>query len=228
MTREQRLVALAVVVAVLAIVWVLLATFILVLLVSSVPADATPPYHPTPLSERMFADVPAPRSADVSFDVTPAGASHDPGHRPSGASEHRTGAPLPARVAVPFSAPAPQSADAAVGDAAQTPPTAQPSAAIRKEVGAQPVRFVTWYADPSLGPDGLYAAAGDWTWGDDPYLVVLTRIADGRTYSVTLIVQDACSACRDGSPILDVSPAAFMSLGVPLSAGVVRVEVTRP
>ncbi len=165
-------------------------------------ASGIEPPVATPLPASAFRDVVIPAAVPV---LESRHLEADPGRQTSVAL-------------VSGATPTPRPTDAAVRDVPQTPAAATPLPAISR---------VTWYVDPRLGPDGLYGAAGDWHWGDAPYPVTLVRVADGRTYSVTVTVADACTACRDGNPLLDISPAAFRSLGVPLSVGVVKVSVSR-
>ncbi len=169
------------------------------ILADPAPASGIEPPAATPLPASDFRDIVIPAAVPV---LESRHLEADPGRQTSVAL-------------VSGATPTPRPTDAAVRDVPQTPAAATPLPAISR---------VTWYDN---GP-GFYGAAGDWHFGDQPYHVTLVRVADGRTYSVTVTVADACTACRDGSPLLDISPAAFRSLGVPLSAGVAKVTVTRP
>lgn len=85
--------------------------------------------------------------------------------------------------------------------------------------------WASWYDN---GP-GLYGAVRSWHWGDDPYMVLVSSIRNGRIVSVHVMVRDYCQCgSRHGIPtVIDLSPAAFRELA-PLSAGIVRVQVSGP
>lgn len=197
MTREQRLVTAAFAVFVVVVVLALAGR-----------VSATPPSHLGHISERLFADVsPTPRAAATSRAASSVGSV-------LGREDRR----LPGASTPTAATPIPDPTDLS-GDAA--PSVGQPAdrSAPRLALSGQ----ATWYDD---GP-GLYAAVGSWRWGDDPYPVTVCTAIAGTSRCVTVHVLDYCFACRDGSPLIDLSPMAFRALG-PLSAGVLRVSVSRP
>lgn len=76
----------------------------------------------------------------------------------------------------------------------------------------------------------FYAAAGPamrklapFKWGDNPYRVRLTNLITGK--SIIAWVVDVCR-CNQGkkNKLIDLSPAAFVALGVSLTTGVQRVR----
>jgi hypothetical protein len=104
-----------------------------------------------------------------------------------------------------------------VKGAGQTPVAATPLPVIRRG-------FASWY-DAWYGP-GLYAAVGHgYRFGQDVYPIVVCTVYAGTSRCVTAIVRDACTGCRDGEPLVDLSPEVWDALGVPLSLGRIRVTV---
>jgi hypothetical protein len=95
-----------------------------------------------------------------------------------------------------------------------------------------------WYTrKTTLGdPIVFYAAAGpklrDYLGDPDPYLekypVLITNVKNGRT--ILVVVVDWCSCSKGGQQekLIDLSPAAFVALGVPLSRGIQKVYVRLP
>jgi hypothetical protein len=95
-----------------------------------------------------------------------------------------------------------------------------------------------WYTRKTkLGdPIAFYAAAGpelrDYLGDPDPYLekypVLVTNPKTGRT--ILVVVVDWCSCSKGGrqEKLIDLSPAAFLALGVPLSRGIQKVYVRLP
>lgn len=68
-----------------------------------------------------------------------------------------------------------------------------------------------------------YGAVGWWRWGMTPVAVELTSLRTGR--SVVVIVRDYCKACDEGRVLIDISPMAFLDLGLTLGTGVARIEL---
>lgn len=136
--------------------------------------------------------------------------------------------PVPPSAAQPIPAASPSIASGTVGRLVGAPdsvsaPTdpetgAPPSPAAAPKRSAPATLTASWYDD---GP-GLYAATAEWHWGQPTYRLRLSAL--GR--SVVVTVRDHCPSCAATGRI-DVSPAAFAALGVPPSAGLVRVEVRR-
>lgn len=88
---------------------------------------------------------------------------------------------------------------------------------IPKPAAPLPSGIATWYDD---GP-GLYGAVGSFQWGDRPYTAQVCRA--GRCVKVR--IRDYCAACARGDVLIDLSPAAFTRLGLPLTRGVMSVTV---
>lgn len=68
-----------------------------------------------------------------------------------------------------------------------------------------------------------YGAVGWWRWGMTPVAAELTSLRTGR--SVLVVVRDYCRACDEGRVLIDISPMAFLDLGLTLGAGVARIEL---
>jgi hypothetical protein len=100
----------------------------------------------------------------------------------------------------------------------------------------QPVRQGAARRNQQSSPYKFYAAAGPrmrelapFKWGAEPYRVIITNKDNGR--SIVVWVVDVCQ-CREGKneKLIDLSPAAFQALGVPLHHGVQKVvaEILTP
>jgi len=84
----------------------------------------------------------------------------------------------------------------------------------------------------SKGEKVLYAAVGTWKWGDKPYRVRVC-LRDGSK-CVIATVRDYCHGAwkslrkpwTSASRVIDLSPSLWLALGIPLSRGVVFVEIT--
>ena len=74
------------------------------------------------------------------------------------------------------------------------------------------------------GERWFYAAVG-WfrVWHDKPVLAEITNKKNGR--KVIVVVRDYCEACDKGRAAIDLSPSAFIALGLTLEQGVGRVKV---
>ena len=73
------------------------------------------------------------------------------------------------------------------------------------------------------GERWLYAAAGWFRWGMKPVAAIVRSKKTGK--EVRVIVRDYCQACAEGRVLIDLSPRAFLALGLTLGEGVARVEV---
>ena len=73
------------------------------------------------------------------------------------------------------------------------------------------------------GEQVFYAAVGWFRWGMKPITAEITNRKNGRT--VLVVVRDYCRACHKGRAAIDLSPAAFIALGLTLGEGVGRVRV---
>ena len=73
------------------------------------------------------------------------------------------------------------------------------------------------------GEQVFYAAVGWFRWGMNPITAEITNKRNGR--KVLVVVRDYCRACHKGRVAIDLSPAAFIALGLTLEQGVGRVKV---
>jgi hypothetical protein len=73
------------------------------------------------------------------------------------------------------------------------------------------------------GEQVFYAAVGWFRWGMKPITAEITNKRNGR--KVLVVVRDYCRACHKGRAAIDLSPAAFIALGLTLEEGVGRVRV---
>lgn len=73
------------------------------------------------------------------------------------------------------------------------------------------------------GEQVFYAAVGWFRWGMNPITAEITNRKNGR--KVLVVVRDYCRACHKGRAAIDLSPAAFVALGLTLEDGVGRVRV---
>ena len=89
-----------------------------------------------------------------------------------------------------------------------------------------------WY---TLGekPTLFYAAAGpalrkikDFRWGKKPYRIIVENLKNGRAIVAWVVDWCQCRGQTNNEKLVDLSPAAFVALGVPLGNGVQRVRVT--
>lgn len=93
-----------------------------------------------------------------------------------------------------------------------------------------------WYTrETALGPSiEYYAAAGpavrDLIGDDNPYhehyTAYVTNRKTGRTIRVTIVDWCSCSSGRPWEKAIDLSPAAFQALGLPLSRGIAPVTIS--
>ena len=89
-----------------------------------------------------------------------------------------------------------------------------------------------WY---TLGdkPTLFYAAAGpalrkikDFRWGKKPYRIIVENLKNGKAIVAWVVDWCQCRGQTGNEKLVDLSPAAFVALGVPLGNGVQRVRVT--
>ena len=73
------------------------------------------------------------------------------------------------------------------------------------------------------GERWLYGAVGWFRWGMKPVEAIVRSKRTGREVRVS--VRDYCRACDHGRVLIDLSPMAFVALGLTLGEGVARVEV---
>jgi hypothetical protein len=73
------------------------------------------------------------------------------------------------------------------------------------------------------GERWLYAAVGWFRWGMKPVEAIVRSKKTGKEVRVS--VRDYCRACDQKRVLIDLSPMAFVALGLTLGEGVARVEV---
>ena len=97
---------------------------------------------------------------------------------------------------------------------------------------------VAWYTRKSKWGDPVvfYAAAGpklrDYLGDQNPYHehypLLITNPKTGKTILIVVVDWCQCSKGKKGEKLVDLSPAAFLALGVPLSRGIQKVYISRP
>jgi hypothetical protein len=82
-------------------------------------------------------------------------------------------------------------------------------------------------------PFEFYAAAGpalrriqDFRWGKKPYRLLVENLRNGRAIVAWVVDWCQCRGQTNNEKLVDLSPAAFVALGVPLGNGVQKVRVT--
>lgn len=141
---------------------------------------------------------------------------------------------LAGACAAPIELPTP------VASVAPSQPTLSPPEPVKSVNGVaswyDATRNNAWYTrQTKWGPSvKYYAAAGPATRaliGDknpyhEHYPVYVTNRKTGRTIRVIIVDWCQCSKGERGEKAIDLSPAAFKALGLPLGHGVVRVTIT--
>ena len=89
-----------------------------------------------------------------------------------------------------------------------------------------------WYTRGDK-PTLFYAAAGpalralkDFRWGKKPYRIIVENLKNGKAIVAWVVDWCQCRGQTGNEKLVDLSPAAFVALGVPLGNGVQRVRVT--
>lgn len=89
-----------------------------------------------------------------------------------------------------------------------------------------------WYTRGEK-PTLFYAAAGpalrkikDFRWGKKPYRIIVENLNNGKAIVAWVVDWCQCRGQTGNEKLVDLSPAAFEALGVPLGNGVQRVRVT--
>ena len=89
-----------------------------------------------------------------------------------------------------------------------------------------------WYTRGDK-PTLFYAAAGpalralkDFRWGKPPYRIIVENLKNGKAIVAWVVDWCQCRGQTNNEKLVDLSPAAFFALGVPLGNGVQRVRVT--
>lgn len=98
--------------------------------------------------------------------------------------------------------------------------------------------WASWYASPlkshhtynnpwytrGKNPIYNYAAVKSFTWGDPIYAIQVCAKKTGRCAIARVV--DHCEGCT-GKRLVDLSPALFEALGIPLHHGVVKITLRR-
>ena len=89
-----------------------------------------------------------------------------------------------------------------------------------------------WYTRGDK-PTLFYAAAGpalralkDFRWVKKPYRIIVENLKNGKAIVAWVVDWCQCRGQTGNEKLVDLSPAAFVALGVPLRNGVQRVRVT--
>ena len=89
-----------------------------------------------------------------------------------------------------------------------------------------------WYTRGDK-PTLFYAAAGpalralkDFRWGKQPYRIIVENLKNGKAIVAWVVDWCQCRGQTNNEKLVDLSPAAFVALGVDLNRGVQRVRVT--
>ena len=89
-----------------------------------------------------------------------------------------------------------------------------------------------WYTRGDK-PTLFYAAAGpalralkDFRWGKKPYRIIVENLKNGKAIVAWVVDWCQCRGQTNNEKLVDLSPAAFMALGVDLKMGVQKVRVT--
>ena len=89
-----------------------------------------------------------------------------------------------------------------------------------------------WYTRGEK-PTLFYAAAGpalralkDFRWGKKPYRIIVENLKNGKAIVAWVVDWCQCRGQTNNEKLVDLSPAAFVALGVPLGNGVQKVRVT--
>ena len=89
-----------------------------------------------------------------------------------------------------------------------------------------------WYTRGDK-PTLFYAAAGpalrkikDFRWGKKPYRIIVENLKNGKAIVAWVVDWCQCRGQTGNEKLVDLSPAAFVALGVPLGNGVQKVRVT--
>ena len=113
-----------------------------------------------------------------------------------------------------------------------TPVATQPLSVKGKATWYDATKNNAWY---TLGdkPTLFYAAAGpalralkDFRWGKKPYRIIVENLKNGKAIVAWVVDWCQCRGQTNNEKLVDLSPAAFVALGVDLNRGVQRVRVT--
>ena len=133
-------------------------------------------------------------------------------------------------LAFPTAPSAPQ-----LGDSFKPEPTpvATPIlSVVGKATGYDATKNNAWYTRGDK-PTLFYAAAGpalralkDFRWGKKPYRIIVENLKNGKAIVAWVVDWCQCRGQTGNEKLVDLSPAAFVALGIPLGNGVQRVRVT--
>jgi hypothetical protein len=134
-------------------------------------------------------------------------------------------------------------------------PTAQNAPTLRDSFKPEPTPIATPVVTPFLSAKGkatwfdatknsawytrgdkptlFYAAAGpalraikDFRWGKEPYRIIVENLKNGKAIVAWVVDWCQCRGQTNNEKLVDLSPAAFVALGIPLGNGVQKVRVT--
>ena len=113
-----------------------------------------------------------------------------------------------------------------------TPVATQPLSVKGKATFYDATKNNAWYTRGDK-PTLFYAAAGpalralkDFRWGKKPYRIIVENLKNGKAIVAWVVDWCQCRGQTNNQKLVDLSPAAFVALGVPLGNGVQRVRVT--
>ena len=111
-------------------------------------------------------------------------------------------------------------------------PTLEITSAIGKATFYDATKNHAWYTRGDK-PTLFYAAAGpalrqikDFRWGKKPYRIIVENLKNGKAIVAWVVDWCQCRGQTNNEKLVDLSPAAFEALGVPLKNGVQKVRVT--
>ena len=131
----------------------------------------------------------------------------------------------------------PSAPEAPLRDSFKPEPTASPQVIANKSVVGKATHYdatknSAWYTRGDK-PTLFYAAAGpalrkikDFRWGKKPYRIIVENLKNGRAIVAWVVDWCQCRGQTNNEKLVDLSPAAFVALGVPLGNGVQKVRVT--
>jgi hypothetical protein len=118
----------------------------------------------------------------------------------------------------------------------------EPTASVELSVSTQSVTGkATWYDATKNSawytrgdkPTLFYAAAGpalrdikNFRWGKKPYRIIVENLRNGKAIVAWVVDWCQCRGQSNNEKLVDLAPAAFEALGVPLGHGVQRVRIT--
>ena len=110
-------------------------------------------------------------------------------------------------------------------------PTLEITSTIGKATWYDATKNNAWYTRGDK-PTLFYAAAGpalrqikDFRWGKKPYRIIVENLKNGKAIVAWVVDWCQCRGQTNNEKLVDLSPAAFVALGVPLKNGVQKVRV---